>query len=740
MNFKRATFCVLLMSALVGCGGGGDSQSTSIDIPIENLLPKITVETTISANENSTIEISASAEDADGSVQSYRWEQTEGVTVKLANTDFSTVSVTLPEVDTNESVFLTVYVTDNDGESSFEVVQIDIKDIGKNSSLTINGQATDNPLANATIVLMLDGQDTEQTTTTDENGNYSFDITLDEGQTSKFVSLKAVGSGEQSDAVLISLMADFNTLVELAGEDGVLGLNENSASSITHITTAKYGLMLTDSGEEDIFSEEAYEVYSASLDAEDILNLATAIKVAIDKALVNEELSLPSDLENTLQLVEQVEKRKDYLNKVINKPEFAEAKEETLSDKRLVNTQFEFPEAFRLYGTTYSDTRSFGIGFDFNNDGTGKFLAADFTWNSSEGVINVDFSETAYEESQTVIDGMTVDILRGVKAVKISVLNENRGSLDVVYDITYETIYPNNEAEKYSTEFSSIYTAAIKREDIVDREQHVAFLPLITATDSFMYYVTTENEIISFFNDKFILNADGTGFGVNTKLEVTWEQIDGKIILSKVSDGLPVSPEVDKVFEKIEFSQVPGSSIGEHIHSESTVIGDGIFGGTTSGAFNTESLEWTTDTAPGIYGYFSGNLTGINQFLLQLEENGNLNTLSTNDINSDGEISPNEISRFYGTWTIEEGILVMRRFQLLSGTEVTNCRAVADDCRLSQVRKWELADTNRDAYLVLSDMRTIYSDLFFGPDAVEVDMRRMKKFDKSPIDIPFIEE
>lgn len=118
----KPTLLIILITALsAACGGGSGGSS--------NQAPTIAAIPDQSVNEKNTLTITATASDSDGTIASYLWEQTSGTAVSLADVDSSTVMITAPIVEKNETIGLKLTVTDGDGATAISNVTATITDI-----------------------------------------------------------------------------------------------------------------------------------------------------------------------------------------------------------------------------------------------------------------------------------------------------------------------------------------------------------------------------------------------------------------------------------------------------------------------------------------------------------------------------------------------------------------------------------------------------------------------------------
>ena len=85
-----------------------------------------------SVNINSKVTLSGtSSSDADGTIETFLWEQTAGETVTLSSASDATVTFTAPP--TSQELSFTLTVTDDDGDSDIDTVNISVSNVGASS-------------------------------------------------------------------------------------------------------------------------------------------------------------------------------------------------------------------------------------------------------------------------------------------------------------------------------------------------------------------------------------------------------------------------------------------------------------------------------------------------------------------------------------------------------------------------------------------------------------------------------
>ena len=71
----------------------------------------------------------ALANDSDGTIVSYLWQQVSGTSVAINNSDQTNAGFTAPDIDQDEVLTFSLTVTDNNGASSSDNVSITINHV-----------------------------------------------------------------------------------------------------------------------------------------------------------------------------------------------------------------------------------------------------------------------------------------------------------------------------------------------------------------------------------------------------------------------------------------------------------------------------------------------------------------------------------------------------------------------------------------------------------------------------------
>ena len=101
---------------------GRDTSSANVTVTIrnQNTAPTVTIEAhRDSVNESSQITLNALANDIDNDVLSYEWRQTSGPSAVMSGQNASSLTLTMPQVDSKQTITIAIYVFDGEKEVSF---------------------------------------------------------------------------------------------------------------------------------------------------------------------------------------------------------------------------------------------------------------------------------------------------------------------------------------------------------------------------------------------------------------------------------------------------------------------------------------------------------------------------------------------------------------------------------------------------------------------------------------------
>jgi hypothetical protein len=118
--------------------GGTATDTVSITVNPVNALPTV-VGADQTVDEQTTVTLAATADDTDGTIDSYLWTQTDvGTQVTLSSNAVAAPTFTAPTLTTAETLTFEVTVTDNEGGTATDTVVVTVM----NTSVTISGVLT----------------------------------------------------------------------------------------------------------------------------------------------------------------------------------------------------------------------------------------------------------------------------------------------------------------------------------------------------------------------------------------------------------------------------------------------------------------------------------------------------------------------------------------------------------------------------------------------------------------------
>ncbi len=696
----------------------GGLASDTVSVAINNVIPEVTL-TDVSFDEKSIVSVNALVDSQTDTIVSYSWQKISGPDVNLTGSDTASISFNAPEVSEDTTIGLSLTVTDNDGDVTRKENTVTINQL--TIPLKITGLATDSPISNGEISVNVAGRDITVDVTADESGEYTVDLLLDDSEADAFVSIIAKGVADQANAGLISLLGTVGQLSELAGEDNELTADEGFSVNVTNITTAQYALAKLANNGEEIETDAQLENLSQALNYDEVMALATAIKVAIDKAGDNADLALPDGITDTLALANNIDAAKAYIQEVQDEPEYQQAQDEILADENLIDTQSAFtaPDAYYFLpqATLYS---GFIFRFDGNNGSKGNNL---FSWTQANGVISavVSSPDTSFGAEYREINGEQVNINAEYTDISYELKRLSTGEKsDVISLTTVRKIhFPNGELPD-ETSTNSVTHTAVKNTGTVAINHSgagVAYLPFNPNISSFG----------STGADEYILNADGTGHANIMNFDFTWQINNGALEFN-----IPVNTTGETYVSS--WRQLTNNS-GTNQFGRELANNSGDF--VNQGAILSTSMTWNSASIAGIYSYDNSNFSDpLEHFWFELSENGDAVTKSSKDSNGDGILTEDEIWHMYGNWTVNsDGTLTISRIRHIDGHYTPECKSAATEgCILYHERVWRLIGQSNNKYDLFHKHDFKYSNFEWGgDDALYYDNRSVFKVDSAPV-------
>ncbi|ALS98873.1 PKD domain-containing protein [Lacimicrobium alkaliphilum] len=117
MKNKIASLALLLLISACGGSGGSSSSSQQSSLPPANQAPTLST-TNISATEGEEITLTVSANDSDGQIAEYKWQQLSGPAIEFEQPGSAELTIAVPEVSGTETLVFELQVTDDDGATA----------------------------------------------------------------------------------------------------------------------------------------------------------------------------------------------------------------------------------------------------------------------------------------------------------------------------------------------------------------------------------------------------------------------------------------------------------------------------------------------------------------------------------------------------------------------------------------------------------------------------------------------
>ncbi|MEP0176583.1 MAG: hypothetical protein ABJD02_13230 [Paraglaciecola sp.] len=664
---------------------GGLTASADVTVSVIAFVAPTVSADNQSAEESSVVTLSATATDTDGSIQTYEWTQTSGDSVTLDDASSASASFTAPEVTEDQTLGFQITVTDNDGLTASTNATVDIT--AKMLDVSIAGVVTDGPIANANVLLEVGEQ--SFTTQADENGAYSIDVSVDDSYIDSIVKATATGSDANSIIKLVSYFGILSSILEGAGNDATLTSDELFNTNITNVSTAvAASLELAVGGE--IFTLEALEAAQTNLDGNLILPFATAIKLVIDYASENPDLTLPDTVTDTFALLKDQDTITPYISYIEESyaEEYAAAQSLILKDDSLIDSSINESNVIdTYYFFVVSSSTSQGQQLVLNDDHTGKEIfyerrdtgsgETELTWELTETGYTITYIEPETYSSSTYINdeiGYT-EVYSSIISKNINILVELTDTVLISTSSTWLFEFPEGEFESYTETDIPIQKLIMKssavKSSVGQLEMGIEYalslpyfhntitipegLSELSNTDAQSSYAYAVFSGDSDIGGSVTLNYPNTGFdGITTfeETQATWSIDDSGNLLITYSEGYIETSLLDISNNNTLLASV---LVNEENNGYTAASTDYQLKRTTT---------WTLDNIPGIYALDWGVLGDPDTlFWLDLNEDGT-GTQNNSYEDNEGIVSISSLSIL---WQLNEsGILSIRRYY---GTE-----------------------------------------------------------------------
>lgn len=491
------------------------------------------------------------------------------------------------------------------------------------SRLTLTGTVTDAPIANAVVTASV-GEETF-TVNADANGNYSLDIEIEETAADGFVTLSARGVGSQSYVEFTSLAGTFSSLLAQAGDDETLSNTENFATQITNVSTAQAVLLKEANGGNPVTSAALLNSLAAKLNSQEVLDLATAIKLFVDDSA---NYPMPTGETSLLALMTDAAAREQFVNDAYdqNPTTFANAQAAIVTDTSLtkpVSTET-LPTSLAAVMLASASDFSFNYSdrvnsYTFNSDGTGTAATGQWgtetTWTIDGSSVQVTYNATTHARSwDYVLCNGTYAQHRADYAstgARLTLVNDRVLAITATHRITMENMPVGCEQQPRDV------TTTVARTILNDDDfQRIEAAELQNTVQSIYVY----DDAAKVTADVAELNADGTGVTWAFGKQFTW-QLDatGRTVTATFSDGT-----VGKYRKLAQLDDV----LSDVFYEIATPAGLRAHAGASVHADPENPLVFTPEALPGRFYLFGVGLEGsggdarLKSFRLRFDANG----------------------------------------------------------------------------------------------------------------------
>ncbi len=417
-------------------------------------------------------------------------------------------------------------------------------------SLTLTGKVTDEPIPSAEVTATIGEQTFTATAGTD--GSYSLEIEIEEANAGEFVTLNARGVDDQAFVEFTSLAGSFQTLAAQAGDDGTLSASENFATQITNVSTAQAVFLQQANGGQPITSDAVLQSLASQVNAQDVLNLAAAIKLAVDDPTNN---PLPEGQTSILALAADPAARQSFINAlyesnraafnaaqvaIAQDPNLTQPLENSVIESYLENEGFTTALLSTDAAFTFNYTGRVQH-FNLNAGGVGsessETYEQNFTWTLDGSKIQIAYEQPVVTYSwDSTTCGTTFAQYQGryvTEGATITFLDSRTVAITTSSDVTYEECPDLNTEDLVSTSARTVLS--MDDFEVIDMEEKYGQAQTIYVWDS------VKNEVVA---DVAEISEDGNGRTLLTNLTFTWEmnadggpEEVGKIVQLEFSNG-----------------------------------------------------------------------------------------------------------------------------------------------------------------------------------------------------------
>lgn len=551
--------------------------------------------------------------------------------------------------------------------------------------LTFMGAITDAPIANAAVTVHVGER--SFTTTAGADGTYEIAIEIDADESNSYVTIDAKGAAGQEFVEFTSLAGTFGSLAAQAGADGALTPDENFATQVTNVSTAEAALLRQANGGQPITSDAIKQSLGAELNGQQVLDLATAIKLAVDSS---DEYPLPAGVASTLALANDADTASAFVASAQTQdPEaFSQTQAAIAADPALTKPVDAGSVPAHLTAAILSTDAGFTFNYTnrvndyrFNTDGSGVLASGSFN--------------TAM---QWTVDGSTVKVsyAQPIETISFDFVNCNGNivqseghyvssgeTLALISDRTLTSTqtatitYPDCSNLAATTRTTTTATTILEDEDF----RQLTTADVANSVQTFYVYDTAQKAVLG---DVAQINADGTGLALVSGQSFSWALDDVGAINVTFANGISgryrslreIDTFADDLFYELDTGDGPFVDAGAQVEVD-PVFATTIDAATFSGRFYQFGVGNEQDPQPGIKG-----------FRLRFDPGGS-GAQEDDYIDVNGNVAVTDettMPSFAFRWTIDNDNVVIRRtINLSSGSY--NCIAGSTDCLLFDERR-----------------------------------------------------
>lgn len=719
-----------LLAAIIGCTGLMLAGCTDKNDDEQNDNPVIILASEVTVAEKQTLLIEADVID-DGQV-SLHWQQLSGPTLQLQGDTTAAVGVSVPATDKPEEAVLQLTAIDSEGLVDSAQVKVIITqniitlpiegriytgletegkpendilppppvDMPATGNITISeggmvesehakatsissNNTTDNSLDSQPfeadleyndfqVKVYLGDRDTAELASTAvlPDGTYRLAIKVDDDEAITVSSepLLLEATFANGKGVMQSQLLPFNELQQLI-ESGDISPETYWSFNISPFSTVHRALLARANQYQEIDSEEKKRLLQLQLNMNDLANYTSAYTSLLNYGIVvdNPDINLPSEYEDSISFLYDDSAFNYYKNTAWwERGVFEYTTQLNLQDSQKRN----------MLTLGFSDDLGIYANFDLVNGKVDSFFLSsetnstqyidDFTWskegqtyyiNNEEGLFNSTGTETVTNDSGESVE---VTFNQYFSDIQIRLLHSFEDSTVVYFTAIKHKTYPNNEKDDFEINFSWY-------SDIYEHDKFSVIKPLKGST----WTLPTPGLNLRYWRGEaraFEFTDDSVGWLHRESLEpvaFNWSYDESNQLLINI-------PELNT---ELVYSAVSADLSVQGYYVEST------YSETDEKAYNvgfagelTKEQQFTSENAVGIYGYL-GDGKSLNEFWIEVHENGDAYRVDTNDYNNDGQLNDEEIQVHVGQWQIDEGVLSVLFFQDPTCKEV-GCPAV----------------------------------------------------------------